>query len=242
MNIQAQKQTIDSAIRNSWNQLIQAEMTNPRITDYAKPLSDLLEVYDPTLFTTTQNRAIQQWMIRARNFLFAQSFGNQALHPTSNWQFYRLWILSKITVILKQQDMIQRLRLEFVEALKKSISPVDGSLEDFRTRDSVEYHAYCLYAIIQVTRILSPAFRSIDGQFLWQDVTTQLWEASIPAVRFMMGYAQNKKTHIEFVNSNQSSDRLRPEFNKPFLPSKCDYVLRALWDATASFDYSKYLD
>lgn len=225
-----QRRTIETTIRNVWLQIIQSELTNVRITDYAKPMSDLLSYYTPSLFSTTQNRMIQQWMIRARDFLFAQSFGSQALHPTSNWQFYRLWVMSQITVILKQPTMIQRLRTECIQALQRSISPTDGSLEDFRHRDSVEYHVYTLYAILQTIQILTPAYRLTDGTRVW-DVDTTMWTMVMPAIEFMMQYAQGEKTHLEFVNSRQASDRLRAEYNKPFVPSKCDYVLRVLWDS-----------
>lgn len=220
---------IRETVRTRWRQMITVELTDSRITDYAKPLCDMLSWYDPALFTGTENRSIQQWIVRSRDFLMTQSFGPSALHPTSNWQFYRLWTLSVMGVILKQPANIQFLRQEFRKALATSISPVDGSLEDFRERDSVEYHVYCLYAIIRTIRALSPAYRSTDGTRIWGEV--DLWPDVKPAIDFMMRYAGGEATHIEFVDSRLATDQQRTDYGKPFIPSKCDYVLRELWDA-----------
>jgi len=223
--------TVRSTIKARWLQIIRTELTETRITDYAKSLNDMLAWYDPAIFTSAENRAVQQWMVRSRDFLHAQSFGPNALYPTTNWQFYRIWVMSTMTVILKQPDMIQSLRTEFVSALRGSISADDGSLEDFRYRDSVEYHVYALYAIIKTIRVLGSSYRTTDGVEQWPDMTAELWTIVRPAVSFMLRYARGQAVHIEFVKSGLSSDKTRPECNKAFVASKCLYVMRELWDA-----------
>lgn len=222
---------VRSTIRSRWLQIVRTELTDRRITDYAKSLNDVLAWYDPAVFTSAENRVVQQWMVRSRDFLYEQSFGSSALFPTSNWQFYRIWVMSSMTVILKQPDMIRLLRAEFVSALRRSISPDDGSLEDFRHRDSVEYHVYALYAIIRTIRVLGPSYRTTDGSEQWSDMTAELWATVRPAVSFMLRFARGQAVHMEFVRSRVASDRTRPEFNRPFVASKCLYVMRELWDA-----------
>jgi hypothetical protein len=222
-------EAIRNAVQIQWRQIILTDLTNPRITDYAKPLCDMLEIYDPSLFTGDENRAIQQWMVRARTYLMDQSFGPNARHPTSNWQFYRMWVLAEIAVILRQPAVIESLRTEFIRALQQSISPINGALADFRERDSIEYHVYCLFAIIRTIRVLSPANRAVNGAIMWNFMDFRTIVR--PAINFMMRYATGAEIHLEFVNSSISADKQRPEYNKPFVPSKCNYVLRELWDA-----------
>ena len=224
-------ETVRSTIRSRWLQIIRTELTDTRITDYAKSLNDMLAWYDPAMFTSAENRVVQQWIVRSRGFLYEQSFGPDALFPTSNWLFYRIWVMSTMTVILKQPDMIRSLRAEFVSALRRSISPSNGSLEDFRHRDSVEYHVYALYAIIWTIRVLGPSYKTTDGVEQWPDMTAELWAIVRPAVAFMLRYARGQAVHVEFVRSAVQSDRTRPEFNRPFVASKCLYVMRELWDA-----------
>lgn len=221
---------INIQIRSQWLQMIATDLTSPRITDYAKPMADMFAFYDPSLFSSDQNRTIQQWMIRAQNFLETQSFGPTALYPTSNWQAYRLWILAIIARTLKQPIKIQYYRSQFVDYLRKTISTIDGSLEDFTARDSLEYHIYCLYAIIKIVKTLGPSFQQslAEGQ-LW-DSQQQTYMALIkPAIDFVMPFLIGRKVHIEFVKSVQASDKTRASYNKPFDPNRGLYLLRELW-------------
>lgn len=223
--------TVRSTIRARWLQAIRTELVDRRITDYAKPLNEMLGWYDPASFSTAENRAIQQWIARSRDFLYDESFGSDALYPTSNWQFYRIWVMSAMTVHLKQPGMIRTLRERFMDALSGSISVDDGSLEDFRFRDSVEYHVYALYAIIRTVHVLGSSYRTTDGAEQWPDVRDEMWAAVRPAVSFMLRYARGQAVHLEFVRSSVPSDKTRREYNRPFVPSKCEYVMRELWDA-----------
>lgn len=222
---------IRGTIKARWLLIIRTELSNTRITDYAKSLNTLLEWYDPTIFSSTENRSVQQWIVRARDFLHRQSFGTEALYPTSNWQFYRIWTMASMSVILKQPDAIASLRSEFIAALRRSISLADGSLEDFRHRDSVEYHVYALYAIINTVRVIGPSLSTTDGTELWPDCRGELWGIVRPAVLFMLRHARGQVVHLEFVRSAIPADKTRPEYNRPFVTSKCGYVMRELWDA-----------
>lgn len=224
-------------IKNQWQLLIsEVDTNNQRITDYARMLVDLLHLYDPALFTSTQNQSIQRWMRSTYTFLFEEGFITKRF-SNSNWHIYRLWVMTKIAIILKNDSFITFLRSAFHEYMRVSLAvfPTNhanyGALIDFVHRDSLSYHVYALFGIVQTVRLLEPELRLVRSdntyRVLWPR-DDSLKRAVTPAVRFLMPYLRGEKIHNEYVNSNIAADKSRSEFGKPYNTRNANYVYALL--------------
>lgn len=209
--------------------------TNIRITDYVKPMIELLDMYDPTLFTTDENRDIQNWVRDWYRFLYTESFIIRRFID-SNWHAHRLWLMSKIAMILKNPDIILILRLELKKYIQSAIIEYDtsktdyGKLIDAQARDSIAYHVYTLFAILNTIVLLERSFvditvgyARIDQVNRWQR-DPSLRSMIQPAIQYLSPYLMNQKPHREFVDSTIPSDRDRPDYNKPFSIKSAGYL------------------
>lgn len=224
-------------ITSQWLLMVSETGTeNPRITDYARILVELLDLYDAARFSATQNQTIQRWLRSMYTFLFEEGFITKRF-SNSNWHIYRLWVMAKIAVVLKNEAFISFLRSAFHEYMKVSLEVFPsnhadyGALIDFVHRDSLSYHVYTLFGIVQTVRLLEPQMRLVqsDNTFrvLWSR-DDSLKRAVTPAVRFLMPYLRGQKIHTEFVNSRVAADRSRSEFGKPYNTRNATYVYRIL--------------
>jgi hypothetical protein len=216
--------------------LIQINTNNQRITDYARQLVDLLDLYDPSKFSNSENLTIQQWMRSMYTFLFNEGFIIKRFSNT-NWHIYRLWVMSKIAVILKNSNYIQFLRNSLVEYIQLSLGvfPSDhvnyGALIDFIHRDSISYQVYTLFGIIQTIHVLEKDSKRINSDntftLLW-DKDPSLRELAMPGIRFLMPYLNGSKVHVEYINSKISSDKTRSDYGKAYNTRNANYLYRIL--------------
>ena len=229
---------IQNATKETWlRRIVQGQWNDIRITDYAKQVVDLLDVYDPSMFDQEQNRNIQNWMRDLYNFLYTECFVAQRF-SNSNWHAHRLWVMSRVAVILKNADMILILRMElkrYIQAsiLEYNLSASDyGILIDCKHRDSIEYHVYTLFAILNTIVLLERdlvegvrTFRKIEKRVRWPE-DRSLRNIVQPAIQFLLPYLNNQKTHLEFVDSNISADKTRPEHGKAYDVRNAHYLCR----------------
>ena len=148
-----------------------------------------------------------------------------------------MWVMAKIAIILKNDSFISFLRSAFQEYMKVSLAvfPTNhanyGALIDFVHRDSLSYHVFALFAIVQTVQLLEPEMRLVrsDNTFkvLWSR-DDSLKKAVMPAVRFLMPYLRGEKIQIEYVNSNIATDKNRSEFGKPYNTRNANYLYALL--------------
>ena len=234
---------IEITIKSQWLDFIKNSsiINNVRITDYAKDVAVFLDTYDPSLFNSTENRDIQLWMRNFYNFLYKESFVVKRL-VNSNWHAHRLWIMSKLAIILKNPDIITILRAELKNYIQISIldnntaSSDYGILIDTVHRDSIAYHVYTLFAILNTIVILEKDLNNIliqnntvQKRVLWSP-DTSLRKIIQPAIIFLQPYLNNTKTHIEYVNSQIATDKNRSEFGKPYNVQNGLYLYRFMDD------------
>jgi len=234
---------IEKTIKSQWLDFIKNSsiINNVRITDYAKDVAVFLDTYDPSLFNSTENRDIQLWMRNFYNFLYKESFVVKRL-VNSNWHAHRLWIMSKLAIILKNPDIITILRAELKNYIQISIldnntaSSDYGILIDTVHRDSIAYHVYTLFAILNTIVILEKDLNNIliqnntvQKRVLWSP-DTSLRKIIQPAIIFLQPYLNNTKTHIEYVNSQIATDKNRSEFGKPYNVQNGLYLYRFMDD------------
>lgn len=231
-------ETIQAAVKTTWlRRATQEQWNDIRITDYAKQVVDLLDVYDPAIFTQQQNRDIQNWMRGLYNFLYTESFVAQRF-ADSNWHAHRLWVMSRLALILKNPDMILILRMELKKYIVSSIVEYDvtapdyGILIDCRRRDSIEYHVYTLFAILNAIVLLEGdlmesivMFKKIEKRTRWI-ADGSLRNIIQPAIQFLIPYLNNQKTHVEFINSIIPADKNRPEFGQNYDIRNAQYLCR----------------
>lgn len=204
---------------------------NERITDYVKPLVTIISLYNPTLFSSSENQNLQKHLREIYNFLFIESFIIKR-YVDSNWHPYRLWAMSVIAYKLSMGTQITILR----DAIKDFIQDVldtKGTFLDFYVRDSVSYHAYCLDAVVNTMAVLSDeAWRVsvINNDIVHEkiaDPSYDWWSIIMPAFRFLNQYMTKEKSHVEFKNSRFESDKKQPSYNKTFDPKSVVYVIRS---------------
>lgn len=216
-------------IRDTWLRAVNTVNTdNPRITDYAKPLVFLLENYDASIFSATENARIQQHLRNICTFLQAESFQTRRF-ADSNWQAYRLWVLASIAVVLRRSDVMEQVHRGFRQYVQDTTIRSSGAVLDFVTRDSVTYHVYTLFAMVKVVQTLEvPRFQPAAPLSKWWSGDDTLRTLLVPHIRFLLPYLDRTKTHREFVNSTILSDRQRTDSGRLFDPSHADYLLREI--------------
>ena len=211
-------------------------LTNPfwvpsdRITDYATPLASILDEYNPSLFSTDQNRIIQNWMRASYGKIYNDAFV-KPVHPTTNWQAYRIWVLAKIAVITRNADAILFLRDRLRYYLSFSIDSTTGTTEDFLQRDSLKYHCFTLCGMMQAVLVLrdgmtvvNPATGSITTR--WDPDTVDYTRVFRPAWDLVQPFIDGRATHAEFIDSRIASDKSRSDYGKNFLLSDALPMLR----------------
>lgn len=220
-------------IANTWLNIITTMPTNNnRITDYAKPLIDLLRQYDPSNYSTTNNQKIQLWQRQMYNFLFNECFITKRFSD-SNWHVYRLWVMSEISFIIKNSNNIIFLRKSLIDYIQLSLSAFSindvnyGGLIDFKHRDSISYQVYTLFAILQTIVTLEKKLaltqrNNTHNISCNKDITLRLYIQ--PAIDFVMPYLKGIKTYTEFINSNITSDKNRSDYGKLFNPESGNYL------------------
>jgi hypothetical protein len=224
---------IHRGISNQWLEIIKTMPTNNnRITDYVRPLVNLLKLYDPSKYSTTQNQSIQTWMRQMYNFLSDESFVTKRFTNT-NWHACRLWVMSEIAIILKNSQYISILRTELVKYIDISLreyarnDPNYGALIDFKHRDSIAYQVYTLNAILNVIVNLEKDFKNTTSAnnftILWRSDSSLRGHIK-PAIDFVIPYLNGDKIHLEYINSQVQSDRRSNDFGKPFIPRNGTYL------------------
>jgi len=225
----------NSSVRVQWLNMIQTvSHDDPRITDYAQPLVDLLRIYRPALFSSEENRQVQAWMRQVYTFLHNESFLTPRF-PDSNWQAYRLWVMSEICLITRNVDNIRFLRGKLFEYIILSLRPfptthIDyGGLIDFEFRDSMSYQVYTLFGILNAIVALEKELRITTSsnviQHVWGPDPT-LRRSIQPAIRFTLQFLNGGRTHIEFVDSKIAADRSRADYGKPYVRTQGTYLYR----------------
>ena len=226
---------VNSSIRGQWLDMIQkVSPVNPRITDYAQQLVDMLRMYRPALFSSDQNQQVQAWIRQVYTFLHNESFLAPRF-PDSNWQAYRVWVMSEICLITRNADNIRFLRSQFFEYITVSLqafptTDVDyGGLVDFQSRDSISYQVYTLFGILNAIVALENELRTTTSSNVIQQVwgsDPSLRRAIRPAITFTLQFLNGRRTHIEFVDSRIASDRSRPDYGKPYVRTQGTYLYR----------------
>lgn len=227
------------SIRTIWLACVSKLPTNdPRITDYAKPLVELIDLYNPSMFSRAENQSIQQFLRTILHFLWNESFV-QPRHADSNWQAYRLWVMARIGVVLKQADVIMRVRDGLRQYVARNTVARTGALKDFEWRDSLTYQVYTMYAIVQTIKTLEPpqfnanASKARDGRLavgIWWRGDSSLQSLTHPHFRFLRPYLDGVMVHREFLNSQIKSDLTRPDAGLLFNPRSAEYLLREVAD------------
>lgn len=222
---------VNASIVSSWTSLLASGwVPDTRITDYAVLLNSMVTVYNPSLFTSTQNRDIQRWMRDAYQRIYSDAF-IRPIHPKTNWQAYRIWTLANISVNVKNAQAIILLRNELFKYVSETIVS-SGATVDFIERDSLRYHCYVLIGIIQAILVLHPSNIVVDSRTgvsttLWSRDSITRWRSLLqPAFQFLDSFIRGQKRHYEFVNSEIASDRSRTDFGKPFQPSDAIALIR----------------
>lgn len=202
---------------------------NIRITDYARQLVEILDLYQPNSFSSQDNQLIQRWLLSFYNFLYQEGFVIKRF-SNSNWHIYRLWVMTKISIIRKNTLAISFLRSKFHEYIDICLNDT-GELIDFLHRDAISYQVYTLFAIIQTVELLEKDCKIAlpDNTFktLWS-FDPSLRIRILSAVKFVIPYLNNEKTHVEFINSQIPSDKNNKAFGKSFDPKTANYLYRLL--------------
>lgn len=117
----------------------------------------------------------------------------------NNWNSHRINIIGQIGYITEDQRYLDYA----LDAYKKQIQYnlyADGSSMDFKTRDSVGYHAFNLWALLNFARTASS--HGVD-LYNYQSPSGASLKKS---VHFLYPYINGTKTHTEFVNSKVAWD------------------------------------
>jgi hypothetical protein len=224
---------IDDYVSTQWLNIIKdVPANNNRITDYARPLVDLLILYNPANYSSENNRNIQTYIRQIYTFLHNESFVVRRF-SNSNWQAYRLWVMSQINLIVRNRDNTLFLRQSLINYIQESLrvfpqnNPDYGALIDFVHRDSISYQVYTLFGILNTIVILEKDLkitqRNNTVSVLWNADTT-LRTYIQPAIDFVLPYLYGTKTYLEYVDSQVSSDKTRSDFGRPFNPQSGNYL------------------
>lgn len=205
-------------------------MPSDRITDYASSLASILDEYNPSLFSTDQNRVIQNWMRECYRKIYNDAFV-KPVYPTTNWQAYRIWVLAKIAVITRNADAIVFLRDRLKSYISFSVNDTTGTTEDFLQRDSLKYHCFTLCGMIQAVLVLRDGMRVVDPAtgnitILWIPDTTDYTLLLQKALDFVDPFIQGRATHAEFIDSKIASDKNRSDYGMNFSLSDAIPMLR----------------
>jgi hypothetical protein len=145
--------------------------------------------------------------------------------------------MAKMVVnVFRNPDMIVNLRNETKMYIQESIidydrkSPDFGKLIDTQHRDSITYHIYTLFAILNIIVLLEQGYRQTTLRY--QKIITEMrWvpDPSLrniirPAIDYLLPYLDGTKTHTEFLDSAIASDKNRSDYGKVYDVRNAHYL------------------
>ncbi|MFC3903172.1 Alginate lyase [Acinetobacter marinus] len=125
----------------------------------------------------------------------------------SNWQSYRVKIISMIGFVTDDDGIIDSSRTIFKDQIFYNINS-QGETVDFKERDAIHYVVFDLMPLVDVAIL---AKKNGEDWFNWVSPNGGSLKK---AVDWVVPYATGDLTHQEFVHSKVKFDRIRADYYK----------------------------
>ena len=146
----------------------------------------------------------------------------------NNWETCRLSLIFDIAYVTGDVEMLNFAKQAYRTLLNVNILS-GGSSADLIGRDAYAYHAYNLLFHARILRSIYLQEGPTNG-LAWRNIKNDKGESVLSMVMKMKPYMENptQYVHIEFLNTEYAPDKLRADYNKPFVPGSVLYVYNEL--------------
>lgn len=192
--------------------------TNPRITDYSFRACDALDA-----MTAVEEQRQRQHLIRLYNALARWSTVDDSFYRMSNWQPHRLCLMACLAKRCRRRDWAAQTHALVLDWPSRSDCDATCTCgwhsQDYHHRDAITYVVYGWWAMARACVYLQDAVQPAPPSFrpLFQPLLqAHAREAALPP----------SARHIEFLQSQVSTDVSKPQYGKPYNPAYLVNLLR----------------
>lgn len=130
-----------------------------------------------------------------------QRSGSTYINDINNWQSHRIKLIATAAAALNDPAMLATARKLFLAQVAANIH-ADGSTVDFAQRDALHYVTYDLQPLVQAALAVSPYS---DGKG-WLQARSATGSSVEAALDWLAPYAEGRRTHQEFVHTEEPFD------------------------------------